>query len=115
MWRVFNVFGLCVEFSIIKNLVDYSIFQCFLGSEDFIPVCVFANLFGTASGVPGEGLLHKGAHALDFGGLNFQIGHLASGAFGGGLVDEHAGVRQGSAFAGGPCGQEDGGCGGGLT
>src|SRR5699024_230038 len=96
---------LLVQLAVLADAVDDAVFLGLLGSQDLVAVGVAADLLGGLAGVVGERFLHEGAHALDFGGLDFEVGDLALDALGGGLVDEHAGVGQGGALAGGAGGE----------
>src|SRR3712207_620347 len=106
--------GQCVELAALDDRVDDPVLLGLLGREDLVAVDVGPDLLLGAAGVPRQDLLHLAAHPLDLGGVDLQVGDLATGLTGG-LVDQHAGVRQREALAGGAGGQQDGGGGGGLA
>src|SRR5690606_14916374 len=77
-----------------EDLVDDPVLLGLLGRQDLVALDVPADLFLALVGVLSQRRLHEAADALDRGRLDLQVGHLAVGAFGGRLVDQHARVRQ---------------------
>src|SRR3954467_4522580 len=103
-----------VELAALDHRVDDPVLLGLLGREDLVAVDVGADLLRRAAGVPRQDLLHLGAHPLDLRGVDLQVGDLTAGLTGG-LVDQHARVRQREALAGGAGSQQDGGGRGGLA
>src|SRR5215203_4075902 len=100
--------GKSVELAALNDLVDDAVGLRLLGREDLVALDVGADRIECLAGVPGQDRLHLAAHPLDLGGVDLQVGDLATG-LARGLVDEHPGVRQREALARRSGGEQHGG------
>src|SRR6478735_9593598 len=95
------------ELTVGDHLVDDPVLLRLRGTHDEVAVGVAAHLLDLLPGVVGEDLVEGLAHAHDLLGLDLDVDRLARRTTVR-LVDQHAGVREDVALAGGPRGEDHG-------